>query len=143
MSTVNISHLGTEAEVQLAEALVAVSEAVVAAAAEGDDTSRVVAVEETTHSEDDAVMQQVGVLVLNIRCRVHGNSSFCLVIQFLLFSLGECRYEPTRASLSWQDCENLIRVEDRSWQFLFVRETEKFWICFTSCNNSSIETQIL
>ena len=34
----NISHLGSEAEVQLAEALVAVSEAVVAAAAEVDDT---------------------------------------------------------------------------------------------------------
>lgn len=59
MSTVNISHLGTDADVQLAEALVAVSEAVVAAAAEGDDTPRVVAVEETTHSEEDAVMQQV------------------------------------------------------------------------------------
>ena len=58
ISTVNISHLGSEAEVQLAEALVAVSEAVVAAAAEVDDTPRVVAVEETTHS-DDAVMQQV------------------------------------------------------------------------------------
>lgn len=54
----NISHLGNEAEVQLAEALVAVSEAVVAAAAEGDDTPRIGAVEETTHSED-AVMQQV------------------------------------------------------------------------------------
>lgn len=104
MSTVNISHLGTEAEVQLAEALVAVSEAVVAAAAEGDDTPRVVAVEETTHSEDDAVMQQVGVLVLSIRWRVHENSSYCLVIQFLLFSLGECRY----------DCENSIKVEDCS-----------------------------
>ena len=59
MSTVNISHLGTDADVQLAEALVAVSEAVVAAAAEGDDTPRVVAVEETTHSEEDAVIQQV------------------------------------------------------------------------------------
>lgn len=58
ISTVNISHLGSEADVQLAEALVAVSEAVVAAAAEVDDTPRVVAVEETTHS-DDAVMQQV------------------------------------------------------------------------------------
>lgn len=58
MSTVNISHLGTDADVQLAEALVAVSEAVVAAAAEGDDTPRVIAVEETTHSEEDAVMQQ-------------------------------------------------------------------------------------
>lgn len=104
MSTVNISHLGTEAEVQLAEALVAVSEAVVAAAAEGDDTPRVVAVEETTHSEDDAVLQQVGVLVLNIRWRVHENSSYCLFIQFLLFSLGECRY----------DCENSIKVEDCS-----------------------------
>lgn len=104
MSTVNISHLGTEAEVQLAEALVAVSEAVVAAAAEGDDTPRVVAVEETTHSEDDAVLQQVGVLVLNIRWRVHENSSYCLVIQFLLFSLGECRY----------DCENSIKVKDCS-----------------------------
>ena len=79
MSTVNISHLGTEAEVQLAEALVAVSEAVVAAAAEGDDTPRVVAVEETTHSEDDAVMQQVCVLVLNICWRVHENLSYCLV----------------------------------------------------------------
>ena len=54
----NISHLGNEADVQLAEALVAVSEAVVAAAAEVDDTPRVVTVEETTHS-DDAVMQQV------------------------------------------------------------------------------------
>ncbi|KAJ7333701.1 hypothetical protein OS493_015784 [Desmophyllum pertusum] len=53
--TVNISHLGSEADVQLAEALVAVSEAVVAAAAEVDDTPRVVAVEETTHSEEDAV----------------------------------------------------------------------------------------
>ena len=64
MSTVNISHLGSEAEVQLAEALVAVSEAVVAAAAEGDDTPRVVAVEETTHSEEDTVMQQVCILIL-------------------------------------------------------------------------------
>ena len=63
MSTVNISHLGNEAEVQLAEALVAVSEAVVAAAAEVEETPRVVAVEETTHS-DDAVMQQV-----NLFCR--------------------------------------------------------------------------
>jgi len=80
MSTVNISHLGTEAEVQLAEALVAVSEAVVAAAAEGDDTPRVVAVEETTHSEDDVVMHQVCVLVLNVRWRGNENSffsSFC------------------------------------------------------------------
>lgn len=66
MSTVNISHLGSEADVQLAEALVAVSEAVVAAAAEVDDTPRVVAVEETTHSEEDAVMQQVRVLVPNV-----------------------------------------------------------------------------
>ncbi len=73
MSTVNISHLGTDAEVQLAEALVAVSEAVVAAAAEGDDTPRVVAVEETTHSEDDAVMQQVCVLVLSV-CKQSGVS---------------------------------------------------------------------
>lgn len=81
MSTVNISHLGTDAEVQLAEALVAVSEAVVAAAAEGDDTPRVVAVEETTHSEDDAVMQQVCALVLNFRLGVHGNSLDCLVKQ--------------------------------------------------------------
>lgn len=79
MSTVNISHLGTDAEVQLAEALVAVSEAVVAAAAEGDDTPRVVAVEETTHSEDDAVMQQVCALVLNFRLGVHGNYLDCLV----------------------------------------------------------------
>ena len=94
MSTVNISHLGTEAEVQLAEALVAVSEAVVAAAAEGDDTPRVVAVEETTHSEDDAVMQQVCVLVPNVRWRVHENSPYCLVIQFLLFFLGECGLNP-------------------------------------------------
>ena len=54
----NISHLGSEADVQLAEALVAVSEAVVAAAAEVDDTPRVVTVEETTHSHD-TVMQQV------------------------------------------------------------------------------------
>lgn len=67
ISTVNISHLGTDAEVQLAEALVAVSEAVVAAAAEGDDTPRVVAVEETTHSEDDAVMQQVRVQIQRVR----------------------------------------------------------------------------
>ena len=58
ISTVNISHLGNDAEVQLAEALVAVSEAVVAAAAEVDDTPRVVAMEETTHNED-TVMQQV------------------------------------------------------------------------------------
>ena len=65
MSTVNISHLGNEAEVQLAEALVAVSEAVVAAAAEVEDTPRVVAVEETTHS-DDAVMQQVNVFFWKI-----------------------------------------------------------------------------
>ena len=60
ISTVNISHLDNEAEVQLAEALVAVSEAVVAAAAEVDDTPRVVTVEETAHSAEDAVMQQVG-----------------------------------------------------------------------------------
>ena len=79
MSTVNISHLGTDAEVQLAEALVAVSEAVVAAAAEGDDTPRVVAVEETTHSEDDAVMQQVCSLVLNFRLGVHGNYLDCVL----------------------------------------------------------------
>ena len=59
MSTVNIGHLGSEADVQLAEALVAVSEAVVAAA-EGDETPRVVAVEETTHGED-TVIQQVNV----------------------------------------------------------------------------------
>lgn len=72
----NISHLGTDAEVQLAEALVAVSEAVVAAAAEGDDTPRVVAVEETTHSEDDAVMQQVCALVLNFRLGVHSYQVF-------------------------------------------------------------------
>ena len=63
----NISHLGSEAEVQLAEALVAVSEAVVAAAAEVDDTPRVVAVEETTHS-DDTVMQQVCSVVSRKRC---------------------------------------------------------------------------
>ena len=82
MSTVNISHLGTEAEVQLAEALVAVSEAVVAAAAEGDDTPRVVAVEETTHSEDDAVMQQVCLLVLNVGYRVQENYLYCLVYSY-------------------------------------------------------------
>ena len=62
----NISHLGNEADVQLAEALVAVSEAVVAAAAEVDDTPRVVTVEETTHS-DDAVMQQVCLVVSSKR----------------------------------------------------------------------------
>ncbi|KAK2574209.1 Zinc finger protein 665 [Acropora cervicornis] len=59
ISTVNIGHLGNEAEVQLAEALVAVSEAVVAAAAEVDDNPRVVTVEETAHSSaEDAVLQQ-------------------------------------------------------------------------------------
>ena len=63
ISTVNIGHLGNEAEVQLAEALVAVSEAVVAAAAEVDDNPRVVTVEETAHSSaEDAVLQQVGSL---------------------------------------------------------------------------------
>lgn len=62
----NISHLGNEAEVQLAEALVAVSEAVVAAAAEVDDTPRVVTVEETTHS-DDVAMQQVCFVVSSRR----------------------------------------------------------------------------
>lgn len=66
ISTVNISHLGSEADVQLAEALVAVSEAVVAAAAEVDDTPRVVAVEETTHS-DDAVIQQVCSVTIPVR----------------------------------------------------------------------------
>lgn len=63
ITTVNIGHLGNEAEVQLAEALVAVSEAVVAAAAEVDDNPRVVTVEETAHSSaEDAVLQQVGSL---------------------------------------------------------------------------------
>ena len=63
ISTVNIGHLGNEAEVQLAEALVAVSEAVVAAAAEVDDNPRVVTVEETAHSSaEDVVLQQVGSL---------------------------------------------------------------------------------
>ena len=52
-STVNISQLGSEAEVQLAEALVAVSEGLVM-------TPQVVAVEETrSQGDEDGVMQQV------------------------------------------------------------------------------------
>ncbi|XP_032239440.2 zinc finger protein 184 isoform X2 [Nematostella vectensis] len=55
-STVNVSHLGSEADVQLAEALVAVSESVIGAEG-GMDTAHVVAVETTGHEGDEGVMQ--------------------------------------------------------------------------------------
>ena len=65
-STVNISQLGSEAEVQLAEALVAVSEGLAAVNEdEGVNAPHVVAVEETASSAmtSEAVIQQVGVFV--------------------------------------------------------------------------------
>lgn len=90
MFIVNISYLGIEVEVQLVEVLVVVSEVVVVVVVEGDDILCVVVVEEIIYSEDDVVLQQVGVFVLNICWCVYENFFYCLVIQFLLFFLGEC-----------------------------------------------------
>lgn len=54
MSTVNVSHIGPEAEVQLAEALVAVSESMIGSDV-GMETAHVVAVETSGQETDEQV----------------------------------------------------------------------------------------
>ena len=54
MTTVNVSHIGSEAEVQLAEALVAVSESMIGPD-DGMETAHVVAVETTGQESDEQV----------------------------------------------------------------------------------------
>lgn len=54
ISTVNVSHIGTEAEVQLAEALVAVSESMIGPD-DSMETAHVVAVETSGHDSEEQV----------------------------------------------------------------------------------------
>lgn len=85
ISTVNVSHIGTDAEVQLAEALVAVSESMIGPE-DAMETAHVVAVETSSQDNDDQVKHQTYVVVIGL-ARLEPGNSFGVIecLQYTLF----------------------------------------------------------